>query len=493
MNLFNELGQSAITGRLLEQPSAFIHDEILHPQFTYEVTHLLPYYLRIEKAIAMEYARMGLLDMEALQAIILQLDQIDIETLVGNPQENMTDILFAIERYVEQNTSRSMTAWHLDRSRNDVQATAQVMLARDKLLEIIEAFLLLSDAMHSLAQEHVHVRMPGYTHYQSAQIISVGFYFTAMNEQIGHTIDRLHSLWTSMDACPLGSGAMSGLELPWDRMRMARMLGFERYCRHALMGVASKEFMLLIGAELSTASVALTRFVTDFMNWGSSEYRFMDLPDHLCGISSAMPQKKNFTVLERTRGKLAHIPAYYLDLVMGQQRTPYTNMVETAKEGGSNLLTMLATMQTAIQLLTYVISHMRFDREQMERRCNKEFFGGFSLANQLTLRFDIPYRKAQIVAGKYITAMMDQGRLPTDVDPHLLQELCRELGYPAEIQADVLTRCFSAESGLSMKQSLGSTHPDQVAALLSIQERERTLRWKGLHNKQEQSRTYLLY
>ncbi|GAC44500.1 argininosuccinate lyase [Paenibacillus popilliae] len=492
MNLFNELGQSAITGRLLEQPSTFIHDEILHPQFTYEVEHLLPYYLRIEKVISMEYARMGLLDMEALQAIILQLDQIDIETLVGNPQANMTDILFAIERYVEQNTSHSMTAWHLDRSRNDVQATAQVMLARDKLLEIIEAFLLLSDAMHPLAQEHVHVRMPGYTHYQSAQIISVGFYFTAMNEQIGHTIDRLHSQWMSMDTCPLGSGAMSGLELPWDRMRMAQMLGFTRYCRHALMGVASKEFMLLIGAELSTASVALTRFVTDFMNWGSSEYRFMDLPDHLCGISSAMPQKKNFTVLERIRGKLAHIPAYYIDLVMGQQRTPYTNMVETAKEGGSNLLTMLATMQTAVQLLTYVISHMRFDREQMERLCTKEFFGGFSLANQLTLRFDIPYRKAQIVAGKYITAMMDQGRLPADVDPHLLQELCRELGYPAEIQADVLIRCFSAESGLTIKKSLGSTHPDQVAALLSIQERERTLRWKDLHKKQEQSRTYLL-
>ncbi|MFB6366768.1 argininosuccinate lyase [Paenibacillus elgii] len=493
MNLFHWPGQSTLTGRLLEQPSTFIHDEILNPQFKYEVKHLLPYYIRIEKVISMEYERMGLLDTEALQDILLQLDQIDIETLAGNPQENMTDILFAIERYVEQHTSHSITAWHLDRSRNDVQATAQVMLARDKLLEIIEAFLLLAEEMHPLAQEHIDVRMPGYTHYQSAQIISVGFYFAAMIEQVGQTIDRLQSHWGSMDECPLGSGAMSGLELPWDRTRMARMLGFERYCRHALMGVASKEFMLLIGAELSTASVTLTRFVTDFMNWGSSEYRFLHLPDHLCGISSAMPQKKNFTILERIRGKLTHIPAYYMDLVMGQQRTPYTNLVETAKEGGSNFLTMLTTMRSAIQLLTHVISHMRFDREQMERLCSKEFFGGFSLANQLTLQFDLPYRKAQIVAGKYITAMIDQGRLPADVDPHLLRELCSELGYPAEIQEDVLIRCFSAESGLSMKQSAGSTHPDQMAALLSIQERERTLQWNDLHKKKEQSRTYFVY
>ncbi|SHN84636.1 argininosuccinate lyase [Paenibacillus sp. ov031] len=487
------IGQNTLTGRLKEQPNTFIHDEILYPQFKYEVQHLLPYYIQIEKVISMEYTRMGLLEHEALQHILLQLDKLDIDTLVGNPQENMTDILFAIERYVEQNTSHSITAWHLDRSRNDVQATAQVMLARDQLLNMMEALLSLADAIHPLAMQHIHTKMPGYTHYQSAQIISPGFYFAAILEHIGQTIGRFQNHWTSLDECPLGSGAMSGLELQWDRVNMARMLGFERECRHALMGVASKDFMLLIGAELSNVSVTLTRFMTDFMNWGSSEYRFLQLPDHLCGISSAMPQKKNFTILERIRGKLAHIPAYYLDLVMGQQRTPYTNLVETAKEGGSHFLTMLETMNSAIQLLTHVITHVSFDQEQMERVCNEQFFGGFSLANQLTLQCDVPYRNAQIIAGKYITAMIKQRRGPLDVDSELLRTICGEMGYVSKLHDEILIQCFSAESGLSAKQSSGSTHPDQVAELLSIQERERALTWEYVQNAKERSGTYLLY
>jgi argininosuccinate lyase len=493
MNPINELNRSILTGRLLDQPSSFIHDEILAPQFRYEVNHLLSYYILIEKVITIEYERMGLLGAEARQDIMFLLDRIDDKTLAGSPQDNMTDILFAIERYVERNANHPIAAWHLDRSRNDVQATAQLMLAKDKVLEIIESLLLLSDETHKLAQEHIDVRMPGYTHYQSAQIISVGFFCTALIEQLGKSIDRLVSQWVSIDECPLGSGAMSGLELEWDRKRMARMLGFERPCRHALMGVANKDFMLIIGAELSTASVTLTRFVTDFMNWGSSEYRFIDLPDHLCGISSAMPQKKNLTVLERIRGKLTHISAYYVDLVMGQQRTPYTNLVETAKEGGSNFLTMLTTMHSAVKLLTHVISNMKFNRDQMDKICNQEFFGGFSLANYLTQQFDIPYRTSQIIAGKYITGMIEQERLPMDADQRLLQELCLEYGYPTEIKEDVLFCLFSADSGLSLKQSLGSAHPDQVAALLSMQERERKIQWGDLRKKKEQSQTYLLY
>ncbi|WP_270168112.1 argininosuccinate lyase [Paenibacillus sp. SYP-B4298] len=493
MGISNKVGDHILTGRLLEQPSDYIHDEILYPQFNYEVQHLLPYYIQIEKVISMEYARMGLLDDEALQQILHQLARINSDTLVGNPKENMTDILFAIERYVEQHTSHSIAAWHMDRSRNDVQATAQLMLARDKLLEMMESFLLLADTIHPLALKHIHSKMPGYTHYQSAQIISVGFYLGAMLEQIGQTVERLQALWSSMDECPLGSGAMSGLELPWDRLQMARMLGFDRYCRHALMGVASKEFMLWIGAELSNVSVTLTRFLTDFMNWGSSEYRFLQLPDSLCGISSAMPQKKNLTILERIRGKLTHIPAYYMDLAIGQQRTPYTNLIETAKEGASSFLTMLTTVKGALHLLTHVISHMSFDQEQMERICNEQFFGGFSLANQLTLQCGIPYRKAQIVAGQYITAMIDQGRMPLDVDATWLQSLCEENGYSVEIEEEMMLRCFSAESGLYEKRSPGSTHPDQVDELLSILERERVLNWKKVREARERSSTYLLY
>lgn len=491
MQKMNEKNESFPTGRLMEHPNTYIHDELLYPQFQYEIKNLLVYYIAIEKVMSIEYERMGILSSEDLHSILEALDRITDHSLVADPSKNMTDILFAIEQNVKSNISSDIVAWHLDRSRNDVQATAQLMFARDQLLEIITDLNLLADCIQPLAMEHTSTQMPGYTHYQSAQIISVGFYFSGVLEQISQVVERLCFHWRSIDECPLGSGAMAGLELPWDRERMATMLGFEKCCRHALKGIASKDFMLLIGAELSNASVTFSRFITDFMNWGSSDYRFFDLPDNLCSISSAMPQKKNFTILERIRGKFAHIPAYYMDIVMGQQRTPYTNMVETSKEGGNQFSILMATMSTAIQLLTHVVPNMKFDAVHMNERCKVEFFGGFSLANQLTLKFNISYREAQILAGKYITFMIDQHRIPEDVDAEYLQLLCVEAGYSVEISSTMLKQCFSTDEALLTKRSKGSTHPDEVLYLLSLQQQEHILKWEEINKLKKQSQTYV--
>ncbi|ODP30125.1 Argininosuccinate lyase [Paenibacillus nuruki] len=491
MQKINGKNEDLPTGRLMEYPNTYIHDQVLYPQFQYETKNFLGYYIAIEKVMSIEYERMGMFSSEALHSILQALDQINYHSLMADPSKNMTDILFAIEHYVKSKVPQDIALWHLDRSRNDVQATAQLMFARDQLLEIITDLHLLADCIHPLAIEHTYTKMPGYTHYQSAQIISVGFYFSGVLEQISQVVERLCFHWRSIDECPLGSGAMAGLELTWDRERIAKMLGFEKCCRHALKGVASKDFMLLIGSELSNASVTFSRFLTDFMNWGSSDYRFFDLPDHLSSISSAMPQKKNFTIFERIRGKFAHIPAYYMDIVMGQQRTPYTNMVETSKEGGSQFSILMTTMSTAIQLLTHVIPNMKFDVVHMNERCKTEFFGGFSLANQLTLTFNIPYREAQILAGKYITLMIEQHRIPEDIDVEYLQLLCVEAGYLVEISSIMLNQCFSTDEALLTKCSKGSTHPDEVLHLLSLQQQAHILKWKEITKLKEQSQTYV--
>ena len=270
--------QEVLTGRIQSSPHALLDELILQPQFMYEMHHLLPYYIQIEKAMLSEYQRLELLSPPAAQEIAQLLTQITSETVTADPRGNMSDISFAIERYVESYMTNRCTNWHVDRSRNDVQATAQVMFAKEKLLSIIEALLAFSQELQTLAEATVDLPIPGYTHYQAAQIITVGFYLTAINEQIGKTLRRLQMLLDDIDECPLGSGAMAGLELPWDRHALAQMLGFARPMRHALCGVASKEWLLYIASELSTFSVTLSRFITDLITWGSSEYRLIDLP-----------------------------------------------------------------------------------------------------------------------------------------------------------------------------------------------------------------------
>ncbi|MEK8104314.1 lyase family protein [Micromonospora sp. M12] len=173
--------------------------------------------------------------------------------------------------------------------------------------------------------------MPGYTHFQAAQVSTPGFYLAAVSEEVLHTLRRLLSTYDGIDACPLGSGAMTGQELAWDRDRLARSLGFRRVQPIALTSVASRRWVLEVTGDLGVLGVTLSRFGTDLLTWGSGEYGFIDLPDELSGISSAMPQKKNFPVLERIRGRTAHLTAYHLDAVLGQRNTPYTNLVEVSR------------------------------------------------------------------------------------------------------------------------------------------------------------------
>lgn len=464
--------QGKLSGRVQSVPAELLDEEVLQHQFAYELQHFLPYYLQIEKAFLKEYLRLELLSVEAATEIEQVLDRIDEHTLQADRQANLSDILFAIERCVEGQVTRFPANWHIDRSRNDIQATAQLMFARERLLRVIELLLAFSAVVLVQADQVRDLPLPGYTHYQAAQILTAGFYLAALNEQLGKTLQRLLTLLDEINECPLGSGAMAGLELAWDRQKLAQLLGFARPVRHALVGVASKEWLLHIAGELSTCSVALSRFATDLITWGSSEYQLIDLPDSLSGISSAMPQKKNFPVLERIRGKTAHISAYYLDFVLAQRNTAYTNLVETAKEGGSNFLAMTETMETLLKLFTTVVQHLVFRPERLALLCARDFFGGFALANVLTLRAGVPVRQAQVLAGRYIVGMLQQQRLPQDVDLPFLQALCLEQGYGLSIEEHTLRQIFSPAYNLVKKQTAGSTNPQEVAALLALQAQE---------------------
>lgn len=262
---------------------------------------------------------------------------------------------------------------------------------------------------------------------------------------------------------------MAGQQLPWARERMAELLGFSGVQRHSLVAVASREWLLKIAGELCLFSTALSRFVTDFIQWGSSAYRFIDLPDELAGISSAMPQKKNFPILERIRGKTAHIGAFYVDFLMAQRNTAYSNLVETSKEGGSFTLPLFTTIKSAVRLLTAVIQQASFHTERMREACEQEFMGGFTLANLLTLSCDIPYRKSQVIVGRYVTEAMKRQFSPWQIDSELLQEICHQYGYRQKLTPGMLMDVSSIDQNLRSKVSSGSTSPQEVRTMLELQ------------------------
>ena len=462
----------SFTGRINESPEKLLHEEVLEPQFLYEVEHLLSKYVKIEQVMLIEYVRMGYIQKSDASKINRLLQSITAESLIADPNLNMSDILFAIESYVDSSISKPIPGWHMDRSRNDVQACAQLMFAREQWLILIANLEQLIESLISLALKYYETPMPGYTHYQSAQIITPGFYLSAIIDELLLILRSWIQEYNYINICPLPAGAMAGVELEWDSSALANLLGFKEPSSNALKSVASRQWSLQFSAELSNFGVLTSRFVTDLLYWGSSEVAFIDLPGNLSGISSAMPQKKNFPILERVRGKCAHLSGLHFDIVLGQRNTPYTNLIETSKEAGSFFFQLCKTGNTIMILLNTIVNNLNFLEEKMLVHCKQDFFGGFTLANLLTKEENIPYRIAQVIVGRYIVTASEQGLKPEDVQPMLLQEKCSEEGFVICNPKNMLKRAFLVQNNLVEKQSLGSTHPDRVFELLTNQSKE---------------------
>ncbi|WP_167159884.1 lyase family protein [Streptomyces sp. MBT27] len=461
-----------LSGRVSSGPSHLLRAEVLDPQFDAEVNTLLPHYVAIEKALVAEYVRMGLLAEGSAHEINALLDSVDRDSMIERSATAMSDMAFTLEQHVEAGLGEPVAAWHVDRSRNDYQACAQLLFGRSRLLDAAATLLEFGRAAHRLAGRHTEHPMPGYTHLQAAQIISPGFYLAALSEQAQHSARRLLSTYDSIDACPLGAGAMSGQTLPWDRRRLARLLGFQRIQPLALTSVAHRGWTVEITAEFEILGVQLSRFVTDLMTWGSSAYGFLDLPDELSGISSAMPQKKNFPILERIRGRLAHLSSTHLDTVLGQRNTAFSNSVEVSKEAGTEMPKAFDTFESALRLFTVVLDNARFDVDRMARACEKEFLGGFALANRLTLHEGVPWRLAQVIAGRYIVMAMDADLKPVQINPDLLIQAAAENGCQLQDPRALLHDVFDVAGALWSMNSSGSTHPEAVGEVLADQERE---------------------
>ncbi len=457
------------TGRIERPPARVLEETVLGRRFDWEIRHLLRHYLWIELAQLGEYLRMGVMDPAScarVRAAVLDLTE---DEVADQRVTAMSDPLFALERAVHARLADSLPpTWHVDRSRNDVQACAQLMLGREQVLAAAAGIRGLGDAACAAAGRHREAIMPGYTQHQAAQAMTLGFYLAALAEAVTSAAESLQAQYHALDLCPLGAGALAGLELPWDRDRLAAALGFAGPQPHALTSVASRTWVLRVASELSVLGTTLSRFLTDLIAWTGAHCRFLDLPDELAGISSAMPHKRNFPVLERIRGMTGHLTGLSMDLLVGQRNTPYTNLVEVSKENSRFLVDLFAVGQDMLVLFTQVVTELRFQPERARAAVRAEPMAAATVANHLTLAHQIPARSAQIAVGQWIAQAADGGQEadPDRLTPAALTAATDALGFAVRPNGTVLGQLLDAEASVYRKCTSGSTGPDQVSVLL---------------------------
>ncbi|MBR3153658.1 MAG: argininosuccinate lyase, partial [Lachnospiraceae bacterium] len=217
------------------------------------------------------------------------------------------DIHSFVEAVLTERIGEAGKKLHTGRSRNDQVALDMRLYVRDEIDDTSELILALLETICDIMKENEHTYMPGFTHLQKAQPVTLAHHFGAYFEMFRRDFERVRSIRKRMNVCPLGSGALAGTTYPLDREYTAKLLGFDRACDNSMDGVSDRDYVIEFLSVLATVMMHLSRLSEEMIIWNSNEYRFIELDDTYATGSSIMPQKKNPDIAELIRGKTGRV------------------------------------------------------------------------------------------------------------------------------------------------------------------------------------------
>ena len=289
---------------------------------------------------------------------------------------------------------------HTGRSRNDQVALDMKLYVRDEISELKKLIFNLLSILHKLMIEHIDTYMPGFTHLQKAQPITLAHHFGAYMEMFKRDYSRLNDIYDRMNFCPLGAGALAGTTYPLDRELTASLLDFYGPTLNSMDSVSDRDYCIELLAALSTIMMHLSRFSEEIILWNSNEYQFIELDDAYSTGSSIMPQKKNPDIAELVRGKTGRVYGSLMSLLTSMKGIPlaYNKDMQEDKE-----LTFDAidTVKGCLTLFTGMISTMTINKPRMKNSAQNGFTNATDAADYL-VNHGVPFRDAHGIVGQLV-------------------------------------------------------------------------------------------
>ncbi len=296
---------------------------------------------------------------------------------------------------------------HTGRSRNDQVALDIRMYLSDRIDALIARAKDLIAALCEVSEEHLHAVMPGYTHLQRAQPVTLAHYLMAYAQMLLRDIDRLTDCKRRTRIMPLGSGALAGTTYPLDRARVSELLGFNGITANSMDGVSDRDFALELLADLSILMMHLSRFSEEICLWCSWEFRFVTLADAFSTGSSIMPQKKNPDITELVRGKTGRVYGDLMALLTAMKALPlaYNKDMQEDKEA---LFDALDTAELCLEVLAPMVRTAVFHTDNMRKAAAAGFINATDCADYLVGK-GIPFRDAYGMTGQLVRQCIEQG------------------------------------------------------------------------------------
>ena len=353
-------------------------------------------------------AKQGILTEEEGRQIVQGLEGIlqDVESGKLEITSEYEDIHSFVEAVLIDRIGDAGKKLHTGRSRNDQVALDMKLYIRDELEETDALVKKLMTVLERLMEDNLHTYMPGFTHLQKAQPVTLAHHLGAYFEMFRRDRGRLGDIYERMNYCPLGSGALAGTTYPLDRAYTAELLDFYGPTDNSMDSVSDRDYVIELLAALSTIMMHLSRFCEEIITWNTNEYRFVEIDDAYSTGSSIMPQKKNPDIAELVRGKTGRVYGALMSLLTTMKGLPlaYNKDMQEDKE-----LTFdaLDTAKGCLALFTGMLDTMKFRRDVMEASAKNGFTNATDAADYLVGK-GVPFRDAHGIVGRLVLACIEK-------------------------------------------------------------------------------------
>jgi argininosuccinate lyase len=413
------------------------------------------------KAHVAMLARQGIVDGEDAQAITEGLNRIAAEYEAdGVPVDlDLEDIHMVTESRLAELIGPAAGRLHTARSRNDQVATDFRLWVRDAIDEVEMGLQGLSDMLLARAEEHADAVMPGFTHLQSAQPVTLGHHLMAYHEMVRRDRSRFADARARLNECPLGAAALAGTGFPIDRHATAAALGFAKPTDNSLDSVSDRDFALDYLMAATQCSLHLSRLAEEFIIWASQPFGFVKLPDAYSTGSSIMPQKRNPDAAELVRGHSGRIMGCMNALCVTMKGLPlaYSKDMQDDKPPVFEAHDLLGL---SIAAMTGMIETVTFRTDRMRGLAESGFATATDLADWLVREGDIPFREAHHITGRAVAAAEAAGVQLADLPIDTLKAI------DARIDERIYA-VLTVDASVASRRSHGGTAPDQVRARIA--------------------------
>lgn len=404
-------------GRFTKQTDQLVYDFNASINFDKRLLHQ-----DIEGSIAhvKMLAKCNILTNEERDAIIKGVTQIEEDVNNGTLviDTKYEDVHSFVEANLIDRIGDAGKKMHTGRSRNDQVALDMRLYTRMKVLETDVLLKELLEVLLNVMEENLDTYMPGFTHLQKAQPVTLAHHYGAYFEMFKRDRSRLKDIFKRMNFCPLGAGALAGTTYDLDREYTASLLGFEGPTLNSMDSVSDRDYLIEFLSALSTIMMHLSRFSEEVIIWNSNEYQFVEIDDAFSTGSSIMPQKKNPDIAELVRGKTGRVYGALMSLLTTMKGIPlaYNKDMQEDKEVSFDAMD---TVQDCIKLFTGMVKTMKFRKENMARSAMNGFTNATDAADYLVNK-GVPFRDAHGIIGRLVLYCIEKN---TSIDALSLEEL----------------------------------------------------------------------